>query len=247
MMKPILDIEKVGLRYRLTKKNKTLFEKSWYWALQDISFKIYPGETLGIIGKNGAGKTSLLRLLAGIIEPDAGRVINHGVSVNMMGLQTGFIGELSGYDNIIITGLLLGHSSKKILEHIDAIIDFSELRNFIYNPIKTYSSGMRARLGFSAALHNQADVLLIDETLSVGDAEFKAKSLNAMHQIMKSNKTVVLTSHDELIIKQFCDRVLWIEEGVVRMCDKPDAVMVAYEQFTNELLNINQAEEVQLR
>lgn len=209
--RPVLRIKNVGVSYR---RRAGFFRWSHYCALKDVSFDLYHGETLGVIGRNGAGKSTLLKLLAGIISPDCGEITNSGCSVSLLSLQAGFIPNLTGRENAILSGMLLGLHRMEIEKKMDQIVSFSGLEDFIDEPVKSYSVGMRARLGFSVAFQADPDVLLIDEVLGVGDAEFKKKSAEAMQSKINSNKTIVLVSHDERLIDSLCDRKILIEGGV---------------------------------
>lgn len=208
----VIELKNVGVTY---KERKSLFKSESYQALKDISFDVYKGETLGIIGRNGAGKSTLLRLLAGIIKPDNGKVIHHCKSVSLMALAAGFDPNLSGRQNALISGMLIGHSKKEMQACLEDIKEFSELNDFFEKPVKTYSSGMRARLGFATAMHTHPDVLLIDEVLAVGDSSFKAKAESAIKKKIGSEITVILVSHSEAQLKALCSRIVWIEGGVV--------------------------------
>ena len=209
----IIELKNVGVTY---KERKSLFRTEKYQALKNISFDVYKGETLGIIGRNGAGKSTLLRLLAGIIKPDIGKVFLHTRSISLMALQAGFDPNLSGRQNVIISGMLLGHSRGKVLSLVDEIKDFSELNEFFEKPIKTYSTGMRARLGFSIAMYTSPDVLLIDEVLGVGDVHFRQKAEQAIEDKTSSDTTVIIVSHSEQQLNRLSDRIIWVEDGVVR-------------------------------
>ena len=200
-----------------------------FWALEDVTLEIYRGETVGVIGRNGVGKSTLLRLLAGIVSPDRGTIrFEIPCHTSLLSLQVGFIPQLTGWENAVLSGMLLGMRRKKIEACMDEIIAFSELGEFINQPISAYSPGMRARLGFSVAFQADPDILLFDEALGVGDAEFREKSANAMRQKIRSNKTVVLVSHNEKTIRNLCDRAVWIEKGGARMIGDPDSVLEAY-------------------
>lgn len=201
-----------------------------FWALSAVSLDLHLGETLGVVGRNGGGKSTLLRLLAGIIKPDRGTVETFGYQATLLSLQVGFVDYLTGRENVVISGLLLGMSRAEIEEKMGSIVAFAELEEFIDEPIQTYSSGMRARLGFSTAVHVEPDILLIDETLSVGDAEFQEKSKRMMQEKMSSDQTVVLVSHSLGLIRSVCDRVVWIDNGHTRMEGPPDEVVAAYQQ-----------------
>jgi lipopolysaccharide transport system ATP-binding protein len=205
-----------------------MFRWAQYWALKDISLDLYHGETLGIIGRNGVGKSTLLRVLSGIIVPDRGRVANVGISASLLSLQVGFIPQLTGRENAVLSGMLMGLHRREVEEKMDAIIEFSELGSFFDQPVRSYSVGMRARLGFSVAIQTDPDVLLIDETLGVGDAAFQKKSSEAMREKIRSNKTVVLASHMTQTVRDLCDRVVWIENGTARLEGNTEAVVSAY-------------------
>ncbi len=209
-------------------QKRSIFKLRKFEALKDVSLDIHAGESVGVIGRNGAGKSTFLRLLAGIIKPDRGTVINTGVKVSLLALQVGFAPELSGRDNIMLSGMLLGFSKDAILENMDAIIEFSGLQSHIDVAVRTYSTGMSARLGFSIAHQLHPDVLLIDETLGVGDKAFQIKSSKAMKEKIKSNQTVVLVSHNAQTIAELCDRAIWIEDGVAFAKGLVDEVLWLY-------------------
>jgi len=229
---PVISLRNVGFNFWL---KKSLFRKERFAALRDISFDLLHGESLGIIGRNGAGKTTLLRLLGGITRPDKGTLINNGVKTSLLSLQVGFDPQLSGLYNAILSGMLLGFTKKEIESKLYEIVKFAELEDFIDQPVRTYSSGMRARLGFSVAFHLDPDVLLIDEVLAVGDADFQKKSSRVIKEKIKSNKTVVLVSHSTGTIRQLCNRAVWIEEGVTREEGVTEAVINDYERFLSSL------------
>jgi lipopolysaccharide transport system ATP-binding protein len=218
----VLELKNVGVFYQRRGRAE-------HWALRDISLSLFQGETLGVIGRNGAGKSTLLRLLAGIIRPDRGDYVNHGYQASLLSLQVGFVAHLSGRENIVLSGLLLGMQLREIKERIDEIIAFAELEDCIDEPIETYSSGMRARLGFSAAFHVDPDILLIDEVLGVGDAEFVEKSKRVMQEKIRSDKTVVLVSHNANVVRAQCDRAVWIEKGRTLAEGATDQVLEAYQ------------------
>jgi len=210
-----MELTSVGVAYP---RGRSVFpsRRTPFWALQDISMQVFAGETVGIIGRNGAGKSTLLRLLAGIIAPDRGDYRNLSRGTSLLSLQLGFIPHLSGRENVRLSGLLQGLSRKEIGDRIESIIEFAEIEEFIDEPIASYSSGMRTRLGFSTAIHVDPEILLIDEVLGVGDAAFQKKSKAAMKERIKSDRTVVLVSHSVGTIKELCDRAVWIVRGRVR-------------------------------
>jgi lipopolysaccharide transport system ATP-binding protein len=228
-MQAQISLENVGCSYRV---RHGLMQHRIYKALKSVSFTLYRGETLGLIGRNGAGKSTLLRLIAGILLPDAGRITTHCPgSISLLTLQLGFSSELSGRDNAIMGAMLMGYSRSQANERLDGIIAFSDLGDWIDEPLKTYSSGMRARLGFAVAMETSPDILLVDEVLGVGDEAFRRKSVKAMKEKMGSNQTVVFVSHQPQIIKELCSRVVWIEEGVTRMEGETNDIMAEYEQW----------------
>lgn len=204
--------------------------KERFWALKDVSFELYHGESLGVIGRNGAGKSTLLQVLAGILRPDRGTMINHGVQTALLSLQIGFVPYLTGRQNALLSGMLIGLQRKEVIEKMADIKKFSELEDFFDQPISTYSSGMKARLGFSVAFQLNPDVLLIDEVLGVGDADFQRKSSAIMHEKIRSDKTIVLVSHSAETIRRLCDRAVWIEEGVSCAYGDTSEVLTSYEQ-----------------
>ncbi|MDE1515553.1 ABC transporter ATP-binding protein [Vibrio sp. dsl-7] len=221
----IIELKNVGVTY---KERKSFFKYEYYQALKDVSFDVYKGETLGVIGRNGAGKSTLLRLLAGIIKPDKGAVIHHCRSVSLMALAAGFDPNLSGRQNAIISGMLIGYSKRDIIEKLDEIKLFSELQNFFEKPVKIYSSGMRARLAFSIAIYVSPDVLLIDEVLGVGDVSFKQKAEQALEEKIASDITVIIVSHSEHQISRLAPRVVWIDAGKVRKQGLAEEVFAEY-------------------
>jgi lipopolysaccharide transport system ATP-binding protein len=186
-----------------------------YTPLDNITLSVFEGETLGIKGRNGTGKSTLLKLLAGIYEPTKGHINAYGNKVTLQTLSAGFDVELSGYDNALIGAMLLGHSIKESKRHLQEIGDLAELGHQFADPVKTYSAGMRARLGFAIAITMHTNVLLIDEVLSVGDSEFLKKAEDIIANKTKTTQTVVLVSHSDELIHRLCDRVLAIEDGQI--------------------------------
>ena len=220
----LIELDKVGIAFSAQRR----VGGGRFWALEEVSLTLRRGERLGVIGRNGAGKSTLLRVLAGILRPDRGTVTRKPVSVQLLALALGFVPYLTGRDNAVLSGLMLGLRRRDIRDRLEAIKDFSELGDFFDQPIATYSSGMVMRLGFSVAIQVDPDVLLIDEVLSVGDAEFKEKSGLALRERINDGRAVVLVSHDEAQIASICDRVLWIEEGRSVMEGPRDDVFAAY-------------------
>jgi lipopolysaccharide transport system ATP-binding protein len=209
---PAIRVEHVGVKYthRFSRKRKDPI-----WPLRDISFEVNHGEIMGVIGRNGAGKTTLLRVVAGILEPDTGRIWVDGLAA-LLSLQAGFIVTLSGRDNIILGGMMMGLSRRHMEAISETIIDFSELTHVIDLPLGIYSTGMRARLGFSVALFTSPEIVLLDETLGVGDAWFQRKSTDALEKMISDSRTVVITSHNADVLRRLCSRVVWIEQGKVQ-------------------------------
>jgi lipopolysaccharide transport system ATP-binding protein len=225
-MHPLITLQNVGVRY---KRSGNVFRKSSYYdALKSISFNILPGETLGLIGKNGVGKSTLLRLISGVLQPDSGKIFNYGATVSLLALQAGFSPNLSGRDNAILSGMLQGCSRREAEDNLDDIWNYSELGDFFHEPVRSYSTGMRARLGFSIANTISSDILLIDEVLSVGDKHFREKAEHTMTKKIKSNQTVVLVSHSLAQIKRLCDRAILINDGHSIMDGTPDEVLQLY-------------------
>ncbi|HET6655084.1 MAG TPA: ABC transporter ATP-binding protein [Gammaproteobacteria bacterium] len=213
-----ITLHNVAVRFQRSRR----VQQRRFEALHDVSMQLFRGEKLGIIGANGAGKSTLLRVLVDVLKPDAGRIErNHG-SCRLLALGVGFMPNLSGRENAVLSGLLQGLRRREVVSRLEQIKEFSELGDFFDEPLRTYSSGMRARLGFAVAIQHHPDILLIDETLAVGDAAFKAKSLAVLHERLGRDTTVVLVSHDERMIKEVCDRVVWLEQG--RVVDDGDPV-----------------------
>lgn len=225
MEDPIMSLKNVSVSYR---RRSGFLRWSRYWALEDVSFNLYHGETLGVVGKNGAGKSTLLRVMAGIIAADRGVIDRGGCTVSLLSLQVGFIPHLSGRQNAILSGMLLGMSRKYVEKKMNQIIAFSGLEDFIDEPVRTYSTGMCARLGFSVSIQMDPDVILVDEVLGVGDAEFREKSSKALREKISSNKTVVIVSHDEGTLRELCDRVLWIDGKENNNVGDVDSVLASY-------------------
>lgn len=201
-------------------------------AVRNVSFNLEKGKCLGIVGANGSGKSTILRAIADIYVPDKGTILKYSEKTALLSLGVGFQTRLSGRENIILSGLSLGFTKKEILDLSDAIIEFSELGEFIDKPVKTYSSGMYSKLAFSISVMLKCDLLLIDEVLSVGDMRFKQKSFNKLKQIiMDDNQSVIIVSHAEGTIKSLCDRVLWLDRGEVKMFGDTDEVLLEYKNF----------------
>lgn len=217
--------------------NKIEKRKKEIWALKNISFKIHKGYTVGIIGTNGSGKSTLLKVIANIFKPDSGEINTYTDSVSLLALGAGFQPELSGIENIYLNGLLLGMKKREIDKRLGQIIDFSELEDFVYYPIKTYSSGMKTRLAFSIAAHIEPEILLIDEVLGVGDETFKKKSSEKIKELIKENRTVLIVSHSLDSIRELCDSVIWLHNGVLMDYDVPDKVISKYKEYLRKSMS----------
>ena len=218
-------------------KASTLKEKMFFWkrnqsevftALRDINLTIKKGETVGLVGVNGSGKSTLLKLMTKIIYPNKGKVVTHGKLTSLLELGAGFHQDFTGRENIYFNAAIFGLTKQEIDKRIDTIISFSELGEFIDNPVRTYSSGMYMRLAFSIAINVDADILLIDEILAVGDQHFQDKCFQKLEELKNSDKTIVIVSHSLDQIEKLCTRAIWINEGVVAMDGQPHNVILEY-------------------
>ena len=216
-------------------KEKILFKNRRKYetraVLKGINFSVEQGEAMGIIGENGCGKSTILKLMTRIIYPDKGRILIQGRVSSLIELGAGFHPDMSGRENIFINAAIFGLSKKEIDNRLNDIISFSELEEFIDNPVRTYSSGMYMRLAFSVAINVNADVLLIDEILSVGDANFQTKCRNKLNDLKHEGVTIVIVSHDLGTIQTFCDKAIWIRDGVAEKYGVPDSVIDTYLEF----------------
>jgi ABC-type polysaccharide/polyol phosphate transport system ATPase subunit len=197
-------------------------------ALQNVSFTVQPGRTYGIVGRNGSGKSTALKLVAGITKPTSGTVAVHGRVSALIELGAGFHPEISGRENVFINGIMLGLSKRDITRRFDEIVEFAELENFIDAPVKTYSSGMYMRLGFAVAIHVDPDLLLVDEVLAVGDEGFTHKCLDKFAEFRRRGKTILLVTHSLSVVERFCDEALWLDHGHARAHGDPKRVVDAY-------------------
>ena len=200
-------------------------------AVDNLSFSLEKGKILVIIGRNGSGKTTLLRSVAGIFQPDEGYIDTKGNRVSLMAIGIGFNGDNTGRENILKSGMLLGCKLDYVKAHMDEIIDFSELGDFIDMPVRTYSSGMYSKLSFSVTAILDTDIMLVDEVLSVGDEHFRQKSYNKMEELMLSGRTVLIVSHATDTLKKFCDQVLWINNGKFMRLGNTEEVIEEYDRF----------------
>jgi len=204
--------------------------KKRFTALENVSFEVYKGECFGIIGRNGAGKSTLLGLIAGVLAPDKGKIVVKGRVSPLLELGACFHLELTGRENIILNGVLLGMTKCEVLRKMDEIIEFSELGEFIDQPLRTYSSGMVARLGFSVIAHLDPEILLVDEILAVGDINFQKKCMEKMMSFRKNGVTIVLVSNNIEQVEKLCDRVMWIDQHRVKAIGKPEEVCRLYRE-----------------
>jgi ABC-type polysaccharide/polyol phosphate transport system ATPase subunit len=200
----------------------------YFWALRGVNFAAYPGDIVGLIGRNGSGKTTLLKALAGIVGADRGRVTVRGKVGCLMSFGVGFKNNLSGRENVFINGSILGLSQKEIQRRMPDIVEFAELGRFIDAPVRTYSAGMKGRLGFAIAVHIDPDVLLLDEVLAVGDAVFRAKAGSIVDRFRSEHKTVIVANHSIGLIRKVCNKAVWLDEGTIRMQGDAATVTAAY-------------------
>ena len=239
----MIKIENVSMKYRMANdriqslkeyftsmaKGKLKFED--FLALNNISFEINKGEVVGIIGRNGAGKSTLLKIISGILKPTTGKVEVKGNIVPMLELGSGFDYELSGRENIYLNGAILGYSKEFLQSKYEEILEFSELQKFIDQPIRNYSSGMLMRLAFSIATVVEPEILIVDEILAVGDAQFQAKSKKRMMDLMSGGTTVLFVSHDINQISEMCNRVVWLEDGEIKEFDDAKPICQLYRNY----------------
>ena len=239
---PAIELENIGVNYRVPSERiqsiKEYFIR-WvqgkithrdFWALQEINLRIFPGETFGVIGHNGAGKSTLLKLVARVLRPTTGRVIVRGDIAPLLEFGAGFHPELTGRENIYLNGAILGFTRNEMEDKFSRIVDFAELWEFIDRPIRTYSSGMLARLGFAVATDIDPDILLIDEVLSVGDEVFQRKSTARIQEFRERGATVLVVSHSMEIIQEMCHRAAWIDHGQLKAIGEPQSIIQTYLQ-----------------
>ena len=238
--KHAIEVKDLVISYQNLKKTsikKTLLhlkrqKPDRFVAVKGISFYVREGEILGIIGKNGSGKSTTLNALAGIFSPDSGSIDLNGHSISLLSIGVGFIREMTGRENITLSGMLLGFTEEQVKAKEQEIIDFAEIGEFIDMPVRTYSSGMYSKLAFSITAILETDIMLIDEVLSVGDQKFKKKSYEKMKSLISNkDRTVVIVSHSIETLKQLCDTVLWMHEGQIKRIADPDEVLDEYVAF----------------
>ena len=243
---PIVSVKNISLKFKMEQNRANSLKEfcvRWlkrdlksedFWALTDVSFDVEKGDVIGIIGHNGAGKSTLLKVISGIMKPTKGMIEAHGNIVPMLELGSGFDMELSGRENIYLNGAILGYSEEFLNEKYDEIVAFSELGNFIEAPLRTYSSGMLARLAFSVACIVEPEILSVDEILSVGDADFQEKSRARMMELMTGGTTVFFVSHSLKQIREMCNKVVWLEHGKIQAVGKTGEICDKYEGAKHE-------------
>jgi len=240
----VLELDRVSLRYRLAKQRLPSFKDyaiHWvkgtltyesFWALMEVSFSVGRGEVVGIVGRNGAGKSSLLKIVSRVLEPTTGTLRSEGRTAPILELGTGFDYELTGRENVFLNGMLLGRTRREIRERIDSIIAYSELGDFIESPIRAYSSGMLGRLGFSIASAWTPDLLILDEVFAAGDAAFTRKCEKTLSDFRAAGVTILLVSHSASLVLETCSRAIWLDRGRLVMDGAPREVVAAYDQST---------------
>ena len=211
---------------RLVRRDRWFQE---FFALKHINLEIRRGESWGFVGRNGSGKSTLLKLVTGILSPYEGEVATSGTVAPLLELGAGFDPELTGRENILMNGLILGMTEQQVRDHFDDIVAFSELDKFLDVPVKNYSSGMRARLGFSVATSAKADILIADEVLSTGDRRFQEKCENRMQELLNGGTTLLFVSHSADSVRRMCEKAMWLDQGEIRMTGNTEDVLTAYE------------------
>jgi ABC-2 type transport system ATP-binding protein/lipopolysaccharide transport system ATP-binding protein len=238
-----ITLDNVTVRYKVAKEQIRTFKEyairriqgriqnDEFLALHAVNLEIDKGEVFGLVGRNGAGKTTLLRLVARIMRPSEGRVRVYGHVAPLLAMGAGFHDELTGRENVYLNGAILGFSKKEMDDKFSRIVDFAELWDFIDAPLRTYSSGMLARLGFAVATDTMPEILIVDEVLSVGDSAFQEKSLDRIRTFQQTGATIIMVSHGMETIKKMCQRAAWLEGGEVRKVGAPDEVVAAYREY----------------
>lgn len=239
-MEYAITVEDLYIRYKSLKaysikKNLLRLKKAEaeeFEAVRGVSFQVPKGEIMGIIGKNGSGKSTMLRAIAGIFSADEGNIDLHGNKVSLLSIGVGFNKQLTGRENIMLSGMLLGYTEQEVKDQMQTIIDFAEIGKFIDMPVRTYSSGMYSKLAFSITAVLETDIMLIDEVLSVGDEKFKKKSFNKMKELISnSDRTVMIVSHNIPTLKELCSTVIWMHEGKIKKIGPSEEVLTEYKEF----------------
>jgi ABC-type polysaccharide/polyol phosphate transport system ATPase subunit len=240
MTENIIDVDHVSMRFNLAEEKtdtiKEYFVKlvtgklhfTEFYALKDVSFSVKKGESVALIGRNGSGKSTMLKIIAGVMYPTYGSVTVRGSIAPLIELGAGFDMDLTARENIYLNGAVLGHDRNFMNRHFDEIVDFAELKDFIDVPVKNFSSGMIARLGFSIATIVRADILVVDEVLAVGDFEFQKKCKVRMQEMLQSGTTLLFVSHNAEQVKELCDRAIWLEHGHLMVDEKPEIIYKQY-------------------
>ena len=240
MDEQVIVVSDVWKKFRIHKERATMLKEAFinlfrggnryeeFWALKGVSLSVRRGEAVGIIGKNGAGKSTLFKVMCGVLRPERGTVEIRGRISPLIELEAGFHPELTGIENIYLNGAIYGMTRREVQRKLPQIVEFSGLGKFIHSPIRTYSSGMHARLGFSLAINVDADILLVDEVLAVGDAEFQEKCYRRIKGMRQEGVTIVYVSHNLNSVVDICDRALWLDEGEIRMEGDPEEVVKSY-------------------
>jgi len=241
MSKIAIKVEKLSKVYHLYKKPIDRLKESLnplgkkyhkdFYALKDVSFEVKKGETVGIIGKNGAGKSTLLKIITGVLSPTSGKVEINGKIASLLELGAGFNLEMTGIENIYLQGTIMGFSKEEIEKKIDDILSFADIGDFIYQPVKTYSSGMFARLAFATAINVEPDILIVDEALSVGDVKFQNKCFKKFQEFKDKNKTILFVTHDTSAVIKYCDKALWLHNGEIKSLGNAEKIVKDYISF----------------
>lgn len=243
---PVIELDGTSLCYRLAKQRIPSFKEyaiHWIrgtlhyeelWALRNVDLTVYRGETLGIVGRNGAGKSTLLKVVSKVLKPTSGRAVTRGTVAPILELGTGFDYELTGMENIELNALLLGRSRREVEEKKDEIIEFSGLSEFVHSPVRSYSSGMMARLGFSIATAWKPDLLILDEVLAVGDSRFIRRCEQRIEDLHSGGTTMLMVSHSANAIRTNCERAIWLEGGEIRARGDTEEVLQAYDDFAED-------------
>ncbi len=249
MDEQVIVVSDVWKKFRIHKERATMLKEAFinlfrfrggnryeeFWALRGVSLSVRRGEAVGIIGRNGAGKSTLFKVMCGVLRPERGTVEIRGRISPLIELEAGFHPELTGIENIYLNGAIYGMSRREVQEKLPQIVEFSGLGKFIHSPIRTYSSGMHARLGFSLAINVDADILLVDEVLAVGDAEFQEKCYRRIKEMRQEGVTIVYVSHNLDSVIDICDRALWLDEGEIKMEGDPEEVVKSYLHTAEDL------------
>ncbi len=273
MSEPVIKVEHISKKYIISHNEKvTTFTEALsnlsslpkrilhrnqisedFWALNDISFEVKQGDVVGVIGRNGSGKSTLLKILSRIVEPTKGKVILRGRTTSLLEVGTGFNAELTGRENIYINGSILGMTRREIDKHFDEIVDFSGVEKFIDTPVKRYSSGMYVRLAFAVAAHLESEIMLVDEVLAVGDAEFQKKCIGVMNNLARSGRTLLFVSHNASAISQLCSSAIYLQQGSIVAQGKTQKILNRYLAYnTSKTTTLfsqleNKSKEVNLR